>query len=205
MIHNSNATNSQGNTLSMQDSTPPEKVLKDDQGVTNLNRAGELFMYCVWVQGIMASLVILAENPHFRPNFIEYHEQLDHEFVLKRTDLLKKSFSKILKTFDGKFKKLISPPDKELLDHLSVLRDLFAHCHLSLDRSYLLWGPKGSFEARIRAFGLKPDPSLKHKLVKFDGLDDEVYLKCFSVIQKLDQGLLSLIAKDLGIGYRYVR
>ncbi|NGX45149.1 MAG: hypothetical protein K940chlam2_00292 [Chlamydiae bacterium] len=205
MNHSLTGSENLGNAVSLPDTTTTHLGLKHDQGINNLNRSGELFMYCVWVQGIMATLIVLAENSHFRSDFVEYHEQLDHEFVQKRTDLLKKPFSRILNTFYETFDDVITSSDRKLLDLLSDLRDLFAHCHLSLGRPYLLWGPKGPFEARIRAFGLKPEPSLKHQLVKFDGSDEAVYLKCFDVIQKLDQGLLSRAAEELGIGYRYVR
>ncbi len=194
MTHSLTSSENLENAVSPLDTTTTLSDLKHDQGVSNLNRAGELFMYCVWVQGIMASLIILAENSHFRPDFVEYHEQLDHGFVEKRTDLLKKPFSRILSAFYKTFDSVITTSDRELLDLLSDLRDLFAHCHLSLGRPHLLWGPKGSFEDRVRAFGLKPDPSLRHQLVKFDGSDEAVYLKCFNVIQQLDQGLLSRAA-----------
>lgn len=194
-----------GNTLDVPGTALKAELPGRNPGTTNLNRAGELFMYCVWVQGIMASLIILSQHPCFRAKFVEYHAQLDHEFVYKRTNLLKKPFNVILKNFYEEFRELIKSSDKEQLDLLSELRDLFAHCHISLGRSYLLWGPRGSFEERIRAFGLKPDASLKHQLVTFDGSDDTVYLKCFSVIQQLDQGLLPRVAKDLSIGYQYIR
>lgn len=153
----------------------------------------------------MASLVVLVDNPKFRPHFVEFQEELSHEFVQKRTDLLKRPFKGILKDFKEKFATVISPDDSMLLDLLSELRDLFAHCHLSLGRPYLLWGPSRDFEARISAFGLKPDPSQRHQLVKWDGTNESVYLKCFNVIQKLDQGLLSRAAESLGIGYRFIR
>jgi len=186
-------------------SKPNWKPLNIIKGSTNLNRAGEVFMYCVWVQGVMASLVVLVDNPKFRPHFVEFQEELSHEFVQKRTDLLKRPFKGILKDFKEKFATVISPDDSMLLDLLSELRDLFAHCHLSLGRPYLLWGPSRDFEARISAFGLKPDPSQRHQLVKWDGTNESVYLKCFNVIQKLDQGLLSRAAESLGIGYRFIR
>lgn len=178
---------------------------KHHQGVTNLNRAGEVFMYCVWVQGVMASLVVLVDNPQYKADFVEFQEQLSHEFVQKRTDLLKRPFKDILTKFKKKFAAVISSDDSTLLDLLSELRDLFAHCHISLGRPYLLWGPKGSFEDRIRAFGLTPDPSQKHQLVLWDGTDETVYLKCFEVIQQLDQGILCRVAESLGIGYRFIR
>lgn len=204
MTHNLNETENLKNTSSLPNTTVT-KFGFNHQGITNLNRCGELFMYCVWVQGIMACLIILKENTCFRPHFIKYHEQLDDKFVEKRTDLLKLPFSYILSEFYEKFSETITSSDKELLDLLSALRDLFAHSHLSLGRRYLLWGPKGPFENKIRAFGLKPDPSLKHQLILFDGSDDAIYLKCFKVIQQLDEGLFARAAELIGIRYQYIR
>ena len=184
---------------------PEESTDLHSQGLTNLKRAGELFMYCVWTQGIMASLVVLFRNERLRSSFLEYHEQLPSEFVRERTKLLRKPFSKILEKFRKEFSALISSPDNELLDFLTGFRDLLAHCHVSLGRRYLLWGPMGSFENRISAFGLKSDPSAEYRLVKFDGADDELYLKCIGVVQQIDEGLFSRVSKYLGIDYRYIR
>lgn len=205
MTNNHNGTYSHSNSLNILDTPLMAEFPAHDHGIINLKRSGELFMYCVWTQGVMASFVVLAQNPSLQPSFVEYHKQLSNAFVHERTELLHAPFSSILKDFHKHFEKLIKPVDNDHLVLLSRLRDLFAHGHLSLGRRYLLWGPLGSFNDRIRAFDLKPDPSSAHQLVKFDGADNTVYLKCISVVQQLDQGLFSRVAEDLGIDYQYVR
>lgn len=191
------------------DSTLLEKkstgLINSELGRLNIIRSGELFMYCVWMQGVMIYLLILSQNKKLREKFIAYHSTLEDEFVKIRTELLKKSFTVILSKFSKEFTE-ISNEELKHLKWLLEFRDMLAHCHISLGRRYSLWGPRGSsLEKRLEPLGLKPELEQTHNLVKFDASDDVVYFKAFSIIKQLDEGIIQRISKNLGIPYGRIR
>lgn len=185
--------------------TPKEIINPAKSGPLQIVRAGELFMYCVWMQGVMIYLLVLSRSHELRKQFIACPTILSDAFVEQRTEWLRKSFRKILSEFRKDFDHLISTEETTQLCLLMEFRDMLAHCHISLGRNYILWGPRDSFENRIKAFGLKLDPEQKHQLLLLDCANDTVYLKCFSIIKQLDEGLMNRIAEQLGINYKTIR
>ena len=174
---------------------------------TNLSRAGELFIYSLWIQGQMADLLIFRERPDLIPEFLRTPEVMPSAFVELRTEAWQSDFSPTKTNFVSAFRDHLDEQDLADLDFLNALRNAIAHSHVSVGRDYFLYRPRSRNEAQVvGALGLQPrEGAPEPPLVKLAFFDDAYYLSCFARVKRLDESCLAKVASALGVTHSRIR
>ena len=102
-----------------------------------IQRAGEFFMYSIWLQGQMSDLIILNQSKHIIPDFIANPSQVPNQMSTKRAKYWEMSFLSVKNEFVETF--TLSDQHKNDLNAIYHLRNAIAHSHVSMGRSYLLF------------------------------------------------------------------
>ncbi len=109
----------------------------------NFQRAGEYFIFTLWLQGQMSDLIILAEDENIREQFLKNKEQIPSEMVGLRAGLWEKSFSRVCESFEGLFEEYFGEQDKEDINAILYLRNSIAHARVFAHKPYFLYRPSG--------------------------------------------------------------
>lgn len=173
----------------------------------NVQRAGEFFMYSIWLQGQMSDLIILNRNAHIIPEFIDNPSQVPSVMSEERSRYWEKQFHSIKKEFLETF--TISDQHKNDLDAIYHLRNAIAHSHVSMGRSYLLYRPaRGEKQEQeiVSTFGLSPVEGQSDPLMLKLSFDNDVeYVNEFNRIKRLDEDCFKTIATNIGIPQSRIR
>jgi len=174
---------------------------------TNLQRAGELFIYSLWVCGQMNDLLIFKSRPDLVGPFLSIPEQMPREFVQLRLTGWQDDFTPTKSKFVGAFSDFLTEQDLADLDFLNSLRNAIGHSHVSIGRDYFLYRPRTKAERQVTD-GLKleaREDSMEPMVVKLAFYDDAYYLDCFARITRLDQECFARVAAALGVTHSRIR
>lgn len=174
---------------------------------TNLQRAGELFIYSLWIQGQMADLAIFACRPDLIAPFLANPSNVPDEFAALRLTAWQKEFGSIRADFLQECSRWVSGSDARDLNFLQALRNAIAHSHVSMGRDYFLYRPITKNEQQVIGnLQLSPrDQSHDPPVIKVAFHDHEYYSHCHSVIQRLDEQCMARVAAGLGVTHSRIR
>lgn len=173
----------------------------------NVQRAGEFFMYSIWLQGQMSDLIILNRNKNIIPEFIDNPSQVPSQMSEERAKYWEKQFRSVKTEFTETF--TLSAQHKNDLDAVYHLRNAIAHSHVSMGRSYLLYRPaRGEKQEQeiVSTLGLSPVEGQSNPLMlklSFDNEDE--YMNDFNRIKRLDEECFKVIATSVGIPQSRIR
>ena len=171
-------------------------------------RAGEFFMYSLWLQSQMADLLILRKDRDLVEEFMNDSSKIPQSMVKARAQFMHKDFGNVLADFKSAFEKVLNSDDVCCLNRIRRFRDMIAHSHVSVARPYLLHSPK--HEKRLeyikKDFGLKENPNPPEPpqiALKFG--EDERFLNDFELIKRIDEDCFARVAKHVGISHSRIR
>lgn len=173
----------------------------------NIQRAGEFFMYSIWLQGQMSDLIILNRNTNIIPEFIDNPSLVPSQISAERLGYWEKPFASVKKEFMETF--TLSDQHKNDLDAIYHLRNAIAHSHVSVGRGYLLYRPANgkkqeqSIVSTLKLSSVKDQSDPLVLKLSFD--KEEEYLNDFNRIKRLDEECFKAIAKSIGIPQSRIR
>jgi hypothetical protein len=175
----------------------------------NIARAGEFFIYCLWIQGQMADLIIFKKYPGLIEPFVSSPNRIPAEMVDLRSQYWEKGFVRIKEEFEQLFFNQIGDKHKNDLGAIYYLRNAIAHSHVSIGRDYFLYRPGRGEEHQakiVSALELEPveNPSAP-QMMTMRFFDDQRYLKDFNRIKRLDEECFSEIARSLSVPHGRIR
>lgn len=181
--------------------------MSKDVAEVNVQRAGEFFMYSIWLQGQMSDLIILNRNRDIIPEFIDNPSQVPSLMSSERAKYWKEQFHSVKKEFIETFN--LSDQHKNDLDAIYHLRNAIAHSHVSMGRDYLLYRPaRGERQEQeiISTLGLSPVEGQSDPLMlKLSFNNDAEYRNDFNRIKRLDEECFKDIAASIGIPQSRIR
>lgn len=175
----------------------------------NLRRAGEYFVYCLWLQNQMVDLIVLHDHPRIIKSFIKNPTKVPRTMMVTRLRLWQKDFKDILDEFKEKFKNSLDEEALNDLNFILSMRNAISHSSVSIGRDYFMYRPDGR-RSRItllkKAFRSSKNPdAAKPTIFRLDFKDDALYKKNFSVIKRLDEVVFKGIAELLRIPHSRIR
>ena len=175
----------------------------------NIQRAGEFFIYSIWLQSQMGDLIILRKYPDIIEEFITIKEVVPKKMSIERESYWKKQFAEIKREFVELFGSNLLEEDIKDLDAIYNLRNAIAHSHISLGRDYFLYRPargeKQEMEI-VRSLDIPPRENASDPMIlKLSFHDDEKYFKEFNRIKRLDEICFKRIADLIKIPHSRVR
>ncbi len=175
----------------------------------NIQRAGELFMYSVWLQSQMSDLIILKKNPKYINDFINNPSMIPESIHKQRVNYWEKKFHTVKEEFKQVFSGCLLEEEIRDLEYIYHIRNSIAHSHVSLGRDYMLYRParKARQEQEIReALGLT---SIKNEvspmILKLTFHDNRRYLNDFNRIKRLDEVCFKRLSSEIGIPHSRIR
>jgi hypothetical protein len=174
---------------------------------TNRERAGELFVYSLWICGQMADLLIFKDRPDLVEPFLESPGKMPDEFVRLRLEAWQDDFTPTKAKFIEAFSDVLTQQDLADLDFLNSLRNAIAHSHVSIGRDYFLYRPRTQSERQvIEGLALESrDDAMQPAVVKIAFYDDGYYFDCFAHITRLDQECFARVATAVGVKHSRIR
>jgi hypothetical protein len=180
-----------------------------DKAEINILRAGEFFIYTLWIQSQMADLIILKKNPDIVDDFISNPSRIPQVMFDERVQYWEKQFFQVKEEFETIFSGIISDDDRKDLAAIYYLRNAIAHSHVSLGRDYFLYRPaRGEAQEQdIKStLGLSPKPDQADPMIlKMSFYDDDKYFFDFNRIKRLDESCFKVIAESIGIPHSRIR
>jgi len=200
---------STGNRTSATNTVIVDRFMKGNRAEINIKRAGEFFIYTLWLQSQMTDLIILKKHSGIVSDFISNPSQVPQVMSNERVKYWEKQFSEVKREFETIFSDMLSDDNRKDLAAILYLRNAIGHSQVSLGRDYFLYRPKGG-ECREQdikeAFGLTPIPNQADPMmIKMSFFDDEKYYFAFNRIKRIDAKCLKDIAEGLGIPHSRIR
>ena len=175
----------------------------------NIRRAGEFFIYSIWLQSQMGDLIILQKNPDIIDDFISTIEVVPQRMSIERESYWKKQFGDIKREFVALFRSVLLDEDIKDLDAIYNIRNAIAHSHISLGRDYFLYRPARGEEQEaniIESLDIPPREGAADPIIlKLSFHNDEQYLKDFNRIKRLDETCFKRVAEHIHIPHSRVR
>lgn len=175
----------------------------------NIARAGEFFIYCLWIQGQMADLIIFKNYPSLIDPFVSSPSRIPSEMVTLRSQYWEKGFLGIKEEFKQLFSNRIGDEHKNDLGAIYYLRNAIAHSHVSVARDYFLYRPGRGEEHQAKIVSALELESVEYPsspfMMTLRFFDDQRYLKDFNRIKRLDEECFSEIARSLGVPHGRIR
>jgi hypothetical protein len=180
-----------------------------DKSEINIQRAGELFIYSIWLQGQMSDLIILKKNPRFIDDFLNNPSRIPKEMHQQRVKYWEKQFHTVKKEFKQVVSNMLREDELNDLESVYHIRNAIAHSHISLGRDYMLFRPaRGARQEQEikKIFGLTPIEDQSAPMVlKLTFYDDERYLHEFNRLKRLDEVCFKRISNNIGIPHSRIR
>ena len=180
-----------------------------DKSEINIKRAGELFIYSVWLQGQMSDLIILKKNPEYIEDFVNNPSRIPKLIHQQRVKYWEKQFHSVKEEFKKVFSNMLLEDELNDLESVYHIRNAIAHSHVSLGRDYMLFRPaRGARqEQEIKeTFGLTPiEDESDPMMLKLTFYDDDRYLRTFNQIKRLDEVCFERLSNNIGIPHSRIR
>jgi hypothetical protein len=180
-----------------------------DAPLENLLRAGEIFMYTIWLQSQMSDMLILKRKVELIPPFVENDKRIPSEMAQLRATYWERQFSSVKDEFEIEFGDQLSEQDISDLDHILHARNMIAHAHVSLARDYMLYRPSGGErkeQTLIDALGLKPiEGQAQPLMLKLQFQRDDIYNGLFQRIKRLDEVCFERLCQSIKVPHGRVR
>ena len=180
-----------------------------DKPKENLIRAGEIFMYSVWLQGQMSDLTILKNNPSFVEDFVNNSEKVPDEFHKERVKYWEKQFFQVKEDFRNTFSTLLTESENQDLEKIFHTRNMIAHAHISFGRDYMLFRPSGGAQKEKKIFDALQLKTVENQsdpmMVTIEFWRDEIYLKIINTMKRFDEICLEKISNSINIPHGRIR
>jgi len=180
-----------------------------DKSDINIQRAGELFMYSVWIQSQMTDLIILKKHPEFIDEFVGNPLVIPRLMHKARVNYWEKQFHTVKEEFKQVFSGMLQEDEIIDLECVYHIRNAIAHSHVSLGRDYMLFRPgRGANQEQEikKVFGLAPKVDQSHPMIlKLTFYDENRYLYNFNQIKRLDEICFERLSKSIGIPHSRIR
>lgn len=180
-----------------------------DKSELNIQRAGEIFMYSVWLQGQMSDLIILKKHQEFIDDFVNNPLRIPKLMHQQRVKYWEKQFHAVKEEFKQVFSGMLHEDELNDLESVYHIRNAIAHSHISLGRDYMLFRPaRGARqEQEIKeTFGLVPiEDQSEPMILKLNLLVDDRYLLNFNQIKRLDEVCFERLSNSIGIPHSRIR
>jgi len=181
-----------------------------DKSEINIKRAGELFMYSVWLQGQMSDLIILKKHPEYIEDFISNPSTIPKLMGQQRVKYWEKQFNTVKEELKQVFSDTLNEDELNDLEFVYHIRNAIAHSHVSLGRDYMLFRPaRGpNHEQKIKeTFGLTPiDDQSDPMILKLTFYEDDSYFNYFfNKIKRLDEVCFERLSNSIGIPHPRIR
>ncbi|MBV6787526.1 MULTISPECIES: hypothetical protein [Xanthomonas] len=179
-----------------------------DRALENMQNAGLIFMFSVWLQGQMADLIILKNHPHLVPEFIAKPERVPHEFGQLRAKYWEKQFGDVRAEFLAVFAKDVTAGEAADLEHVYHVRNMIGHAHVSIGRDYMLYRPAGEKKEKaiVSALNLKPvDDQMQPMMVVLRFWQEDIFKNISDTIGRLDQSCFARLATSISIPHGRIR
>lgn len=180
------------------------------------SKAGECFMFLLWVESTMCDLIVLKEGGKELINqYNRSYGKAAHppDFAKKRLELKVDSFPRIIKKFWNlwpRWEETVTV--RESVERVGIFRNAFGHAQVQPFRGYLLYTPtKGSWE-NINSYMKCGACSEYHGSCSCSKaslseprclkLDTKAVNVAYEDIRTIDRDCLSPTAVDLGVEYR---
>jgi len=180
-----------------------------DKSEINIQRAGELFIYSVWLQGQMSDLILLKKNSEYIDDFVNNPSRIPEPMHKQRVKYWEKQFHTVKEEFKQVFSDVLREEELKDLEYVYHIRNAIAHSHVSLGRDYMLFRP---------ARGARQEQEIKEALdltsiedeafpmtLKLTFYDDRRYLHDFSRIKRLDEVCFERLSSSIGIPHSRIR
>ena len=175
----------------------------------NLQRAGEYFVYCLWIQNQMVDLIILHSHQKIIKKFVANPLVVPRTMTTERMRLWRDDFKETISKFKEIFSSFLSDSDKDDLEFVYAIRNAISHSSVSLGRDYFLYRPSGKgyrIKYLKKVFSVSPRTGFMKPIVfKLDFGNDTLYNRNFDVIKRLDESVLKRIAVSLKIPHSRIR
>lgn len=186
-----------------------QESLTVDKPKENLIRAGEIFMYSVWLQGQMSDLTILKNNPGFVEVFVNNPEKVPDAFHKERIKYWEKQFFPVKEDFKTAFSGLLTESEKQDLEEIFHVRNMIAHAHISFGRDYMLFRPSANAQKEKRIFDALQLKTVEDQsdpmIIKIEFWRDEIYLNIFNTMKRFDEICLERISKSINVPHGRIR
>jgi len=180
-----------------------------EEATENLIRAGEIFMYTVWLQSQMSDLLILKKNPGLIAPFVANPEKVPSEMAQLRAAYWERHFGSVKEEFGSEFADLLSEQELKDLESIFHTRNMIAHAHVSLGRKYMLYRPGGGEkkeQALIEALHIQPvEGQAKPFMLKLEFWKDDLYLSVFGRIKRLDEVCFERLCRSIAVPHARIR
>lgn len=175
----------------------------------NILRAGEFYIYCLWIQGQMTDLISFKVYPDLVEPYLDRPDRVPPALVSHRARYAQLDFTTVRKEFVALFEEDLVGRDLGDLEAIGYLRNVISHSQVSLAREYFLYRPVAGDEHETRVMrdlglGRIGDP-LDPQTLMLRFFDDESYLSTFSRINRLDKVCFQKIAAKLGVPHVRIR
>jgi hypothetical protein len=179
-----------------------------DRPLENMQNAGLIFLFSVWLQGQMSDLIIFKKNPNLITDFVANPEKVPEAFGKLRASYWEKQFGDVKLEFVSAFSPDLTADELQELEHILHVRNMIGHAHVSLGRDYMLYRPAGERKEKavVDALKLKPVEGQSHPLmVKLEFWRPEVFKNISDQIGHLDQVCFARLAGTMGIPHGRIR
>ncbi len=184
------------------------KMVESMETPIHMVRAGEFFMYTLWLQSQMADLLILNKDRTLVEERMNDSSRIPQRMVMARAQYMHKNFDLVLTEFKKAFKKVLSNDDVCDLAKIRLLRDMIAHSHVSVGREFLLHSPnhRSKLEHIKRHFALGEIPNQPEPpQMKLDFGNNDRFLNDFALIKRIDEDCFAKVAQLVGISHSRIR
>ena len=167
-------------------------------------RAGEFFMYTLWLQSQMADFLILNKDRTLVEERMNDSSKIPQKMVKARAQYMHKNFDLVLTEFKKTFEKVLSYDDVCDLAKIRLLRDMIAHSHVSVGREFLLHSPnhQSKLEHIKRQFALEEIPNQSDPpQLELDFGNNDGFLNDFALIKRIDEECFARVAQYVGISH----
>lgn len=179
-----------------------------DRPLENMQNAGLIFVFSVWLQGQMSDLIIFNNHPELIADFVASPEKVPVAFGKIRFSYWEKQFGEVKAEFVEAFASDISPQESEELEEIFHVRNMIGHAHVSLGRDYMLYRPAGERKEKavIAALKLKPiEDQSDPMMVLLQFWRPEVFNDISDKIGRLDQICFARLAAKIGVPHGRIR
>ena len=179
-----------------------------DRSLENMQNAGLIFVFSVWLQGQMSDLIIFKNHPELIADFVASSKKVPEAFSKLRANYWEKQFGEVKTDFFAVFASDITPQESEMLEEIFHVRNMIGHAHVSLGRDYMLYRPAGERKEKavIAALKLKPvEGQSDPMMVLLQFWRPEIFKDISDKIGYLDQVCFARLAAQIGVPHGRIR
>lgn len=173
-------------------------ITKENESQKHMFYSGHILVLMIWIQNVMADLVILKEDNSILESFsLDNSERI--EFQNKRLEYWQKSFPDIKRKFAELFP-MHYEKYQEDIETLQHLRDFFAHARYSLKFPMIRYQPtKSRKDLEQKVSQLTNLPYDENQTFMKIEMNEENYERLFNSLMKFENVIFPEIALEMNV------